>query len=340
VEATAAAWLSLRDRGMSPSETEEFIRWLQEDPRHAVVLAELDATWSDLNQLGVVPTAEAVSAADPDFLAPRPRPRHRRRAAWIALGAAAATTLLLVAALRPSRNTYETAVGAFQKLDLPDGSVAQLNTDSSLRLSFDGDERRVRVLRGEVFFTVAKDTRRPFVVTAGSVAVRAMGTAFNVRRHNDAVDVLVTEGRVRVDDVESGHSRLAPAHDSSEPPVLTAGERARVPVAEESAPATVAKVSPSETQRLLAWQERRLEFDAVPLGEVAREFNRYNRQQLIITDEALAMKRFSGVFRADGYESLLRLLESDFGVRIDRDERQIVLRLIVSRDSRASGALR
>ena len=64
----------------------------------------------------------------------------------------------------------------------------------------------------------------------------------------------------------------------------------------------------------------------MPLAEVAREFNRYNRQQLVIADAPLAAKRFSGIFRADGYESLVRLLETDFAVTATRTDRVIVLR--------------
>ena len=51
---------------------------------------------------------------------------------------------------------------------------------------------------GEAYFTVAKNPGRPFVVAAGGVGVRAVGTAFNVRLDSDAVEVLVTEGRVQV----------------------------------------------------------------------------------------------------------------------------------------------
>ena len=49
------------------------------------------------------------------------------------------------------------------------------------------------------------------------------------------------------------------------------------------------------------------------------EFNRYNRTQLVITDPDLAARRFSGVFRADGYEPFVRLLEENFGVRAERE---------------------
>ena len=110
-------------------------------------------------------------------------------------------------------------------------------------------------------------------------------------------------------------------HDLNKRALVTAGPTGSAP-----APATVAKVDASAIQRALSWQERRLEFDAVPLAEVAREFNRYNRRQLVIADPALAAKRFSGTFRADSYEPFVRLLEDDFGVVAMRTEHAITLR--------------
>ena len=333
IEAAAAAWLSLRDRGMSAAETAEFMQWLQHDPQHATVFADLDRVWKDFDRLGAVPALPSVTAApNADLLAPRVRSRHHRSLGWGLLGAAAAAAIVLLAVshFRLPRFTAETAVGAFQKLDLPDGSVAQLNTDTAVDTTFTATDRRVRVVRGEVFFTVTKDPARPFIVTAGPVAVRAVGTAFNVRHDPTGIEILVTEGRVRVDDAGKGQSLLAPADGGTAAPLLVAGERACVPVrASDSVPAeaSVAKMAASGVQRALAWQERRLEFDAASLTEVVREFNRYNRTRLVIADEQLAAKRFSGTFRADGYESLVRLLETDFGVTATRSEGVIDLRV-------------
>jgi transmembrane sensor len=334
IEAAAAAWLSLRDRGMSAAETAEFVRWLQQDPQHATVFAELDRVWQDFDRLGAVPATGANAAAvDGDLLAPRVRTHRHRTLKWTAVAAvaaAAAIVILSVVQFRPPRHLAETAIGAFQKLDLADGSVVQLNTDSAIEALFTDTERRVRIVRGEVYFTVAKDPARPFVVTSGPVAVVAVGTAFNVRQHDAAIEVLVTEGRVRVDDAHQRRS-LLPANSSSvEPPLLVAGERATVAVSSRDADAptghaTVEKISATHTQRALAWQERRLEFDAVPLAEVAREFNRYNHRKLVIADPALGSKRFSGIFRADGYESFVSLLETDFGVSVTRRDGVIAL---------------
>ncbi|MES2697697.1 MAG: FecR domain-containing protein [Verrucomicrobiota bacterium] len=332
ITAAAAAWLSLRDRGMNAAETAEFMRWLQQDARHSAVFAELDRTWKEFDQLGgmVVGDPQKPNA---DLLAPRPRrPRYLRRTWLVTAGMAAAACVLFAVLLSRSKwDRIETPVGGFRNLELADGSVVQLNTDSAIETEFTRSERRLRVLRGEVFFTVAKDSSRPFLVTAGPIQVRAVGTAFNVRRRAGAIDVLVTEGRVRVDESRAGRTVLARPSATTESS-LGAGERVVVVVPESASEtqvtsAAVSPVSLVEQQRTLAWQERRLEFDGTPLGEVAAEFNRYNRRQLVIVDAALAGKRFSGTFRADGYEPLLRLLQSDFGVLVEAKGNDLVLRL-------------
>lgn len=340
VEATAAVWLSLRDRGLSPSETAEFVRWLQVDPRHATAFAELDRTWRDFDRaaaLQVVAPRERPCAEHP--VRQRRRDRNVRVLGWAA-GLASAAALMVGVWLRPPspRHTAETAIGVLQKLDLPDGSVALLNTDSAIDAAFTAGERRVRIVRGEVFFTVTPEAERPFIVTAGPVVVRAVGTAFNVHRQTGAVEVLVTEGRVRVTEAGSGRSLLAVrAAPEGELGALGAGERAVVPTAEEGAaavPVGVAALDQAAVRRQLAWQERRLEFDEVPLAEIVGQFNRHNRVRLVIDDPELARQRFSGVFRADGQESLLRLLQNDFGVQIDRRSEEVVLRPALSRSPR------
>lgn len=335
IEATAAAWLSLRDRGMSAEETADFVRWLQEDPRHATTFSELDAAWREFDRLGSVP-AGGSAERDPDLLAPRFRPRRRRfqplATAAALLAAAAAVVWLAYPAGRAAPTSVATAVGAFQKLDLPDGSVAQLNTDTAIATAFSAGERHVTVLRGEAYFEVRPDARRPFIVTAGPVVVRAVGTAFNVRWRETEVEVLVTEGRVRVHDADEERPLLAAAGPEAAAPMLAAGERVRIPShpdRRDTLPpgAHVEKIDAAEVQRALAWQDRRLAFDATPLADVVREFNRHNRRQLQIADPELASKRFSGSFRPDGYEAFVGLLERDFGVRATRREQEIVLRL-------------
>lgn len=245
---------------------------------------------------------------------------------------AAALVVAAVLTFRVPRPVVETEVGGLRSLDLPDGSLVQLNTDTAIETDFSAAARHVRVLRGEAYFSVMKDPARPFIVSVGRVAVRAVGTEFNVYNKGTKVEVLVTEGRVQLDDSAQGRSLLAAVGHSAEPPLLVAGERAVValqagPAVDPSTGlATVTKLTVPEQRRELAWQERRLEFDDVPLSEVVAEFNRYNRRQFVIMDHQLAGKRFSGAFRADAAETFIRLLETDFGVTVVREADSVRLR--------------
>lgn len=330
IEAAAAVWLSLRDRGMTEAETAEFMRWLQQSPRHAEVFGDLDAVWRNLDRAAAL-RPEAAGVTESDLLAPRSRVRRRGFVAWSGALAAAATFAVIWFGWLNLRPTAETEVGAFRRLDLPDGSVVQLNTDTAIKVRYTTAERRIELLRGEAHFDVAKNPARPFVVAADRVAVSAVGTAFNVRLRADAVDVLVTEGKVRVNDTQRGISLLPAEPEHPGPSLLVEGERVRVPLAaaipaKEPEPVHVAEVAPVEIRRALAWQERRLEFDDLPLAEVVAEFNRYNRTQIVIADPSLNAKRFSGSFRADGYEPFVRLLEENFGLSAARFPDGIELR--------------
>lgn len=322
IEATAGVWLSLRDRGMTPTETAAFMQWLQQDARHAKVFEGLDQAWRELDQLSAVVLPNARPNAD--SLAPR----YRRRLAKAPLFACAAIAALAMICFtlwleHPEKHFAETAIGAFQKVDLPDGSVAQLNTDSAIDVNMDGPERRVRVVHGEVDFAVHKDATHPFVVTADGVQVIAVGTAFNVRADPKRLEVIVTEGKVRLHQVHQAKRSTQPLTVDPENPSLAAGEKASIDtrdidVRSLSESMRVAKISESEIRRVLAWQERRIEFDATPLNDVASEFNRYNRIKLVVTDSSLAAQTFSGTFRADGYNAFVNILEQNFGVKAVR----------------------
>jgi transmembrane sensor len=331
LEATAAAWLARRDNGMNEAETAAFIRWLQQDARHAEVFAELDAAWRGFDRLRVARPA-GQAKPDPALLAPRPR---RHRAFWVAATLTSAAAVLFLSLAWPRvpapaglRQDVVTAVGVLQRTVLPDGSVVQVNTDSAVEVQYTATERRVRLVRGEAHFTVAKNPDRPFIVSAGQVAVRAVGTAFNVRLRSSAIEVLVTEGKVQVNDSVQGGSLLMP-QPGTETPLLVAGERATIPTLAVTgrAAAAVQAVAPVEVARHLAWQERRLEFYDVPLREVVAEFNRYNTHQVVIGDSRLLERRFTSTFRPDGYPEFIRLLESEYGVTAERGEDRTTLRL-------------
>jgi transmembrane sensor len=192
--------------------------------------------------------------------------------------------------LRPQR--LDTRLGEIRRVPLADGSLVAINTKTALEVVMKPKARRILLKEGEAWFQVAKDPTRPFVVAAGQVRVRAVGTAFSVRRDAEpgaGVDVMVTEGVVEtwVEGDESSRRRVS------------AGSR--IILASTASP-TVAE-SPSQIERSLAWRNGEIALDGESLEQAARLFNRYNSRQIVIDDPALARERFVGLFQTNEPES-------------------------------------
>jgi len=327
LEATASAWLARRDRGLTATEQDAYLEWLRADLRHGVMIAHLEKTWGALDALAEWRPAHSARP-NPDLLAtPRARPRRWARLtkfpfAVRTLAAAAAVALGIfvlqsnVPETPPSSGTVR-VIPSPERLTLEDGSVVELNHGGKIETEFTAEMRRVRLVRGEAHFTVTKNPARPFIVEANGVAVRAVGTAFNVRHASDAVEVLVTEGKVQV---ERPVAAIVSSRVQSPitPTALVAGERAIVDTTAPAAQPVVAAVTPTEMARALSWQGVRLEFAELPLAEVVTEFNLRNRQQLVVEDAATGRLRVGGSFRADNVDAFVRLLEASFGVSAQR----------------------
>jgi transmembrane sensor len=230
-------------------------------------------------------------------------------------------------------HTYTTASGDYLRIGLPDKSVLQVNADTTVHVQFNTRERRVLLQRGEAHFAVAKNPARPFVVGAGQVSVRAVGTGFNVRIDSATVEVLVTEGRVQVEKTATAPA-AAGVKDSTEraAPVLVAGQRVTIPRIEPAGAVNSLQVSSLDSDAVksaLEWQAPRLAFRETPLSEVVRQFNQHNRVQLVIGDTALGDRPVGGTFRADMVETFVGLLEKSRDVAVERPSPdRIILRRV------------
>ncbi len=275
--------------------------------------------------------------------------RRRRRRQRTAVAVAA--VLLMGSVLwRPWDRTTEPAVANTIARDakvlrpaqrtLPDGTHVELNAGAEIEVDFSGPLRRVVLRRGEGHFQVAKDPLRPFVVSAGEIEVRAVGTAFAVDRAARGVEVLVTEGRVAVEQpaATAGTASVSEPASPARPPTamgtLDAGGRMVVTRSTDQPTAPllseVTTVSPQAIEQRLAWRVPRLEFSATPLARAVVLFNeeaaRRGDERLVLGDPALGRVLLSGVLRADDIESLLRLLEGEFQIRAERQGGTFVLR--------------
>jgi transmembrane sensor len=333
---------------MSDSESEAFLDWLTDSPRHVEVFMQVmtleqrlaaiaPKQWTTLDMTvgvdgnthdkptNVVPlgaqTADVVMQAIP------------RRRWWLAAIAASVAVLAVgVWSVLPTLSgwkDYTTSVGEQRAIQLQDSSIVELNTDSHVQVRISGQARDIRLLSGEALFKVQHDNARPFRVYAGDVTIQALGTQFDVYRQTHNTTVAVLEGRVRVSPGPLSGATTAPgavsntASDDSPvaPAALSAGEQVNI-----GHDGQIGHRSALNAAHITAWQQRRLMFDEEPLENIAFEFNRYNHKRFRIEGEDAGMRRFSGIFDADDPESLAQLLSHDSGLVVERTDNEIVIR--------------
>lgn len=305
IEAEVARFVvRIEQNGRTPALEAEIEAWIGTDTRRRGALLQAEAAWAMLGEAGEPAIADVVRRGV------NPWSRRGLLAGGVgALAASFAGGLFLFF----RSDDYETAVGEIRRVPLADGSIASINSDTRLALTFEKDRRIADLARGETWFQVAKDPTRPFTVEAGRVRVRAVGTAFSVRRREAGADILVTEGVVEtwVEGAEGHRVRLS------------AGERAFV-----SDDAAIRKAPPSagEIERALAWRSGRIDLSGESLDIAVAEFNRYNARKLVVTDRTLGQEPLYGMFRTDDPEAFAASVEASTDARIvERTAERIVI---------------
>ncbi len=325
VASAAASWVLRHDRGLTPAEQDEFLHWLTQDPSHSFQFTRHRQNWQRLEVLAHWRT-EHSTRPNPDLLAP-PRKQLLRFAPMLALAAAAVVAAVFIStnpanapATLPVATLVTPSSNIVTQRILEDGTIVELNQGTVMRVHFTRTERRVSLEQGEAHFTVTKNPSRPFIVTARGMDVFAVGTAFNVRLDQVVVEVLVTEGRVRVSEATDGATPASVALADKAPvvPLLQAGQRAVVSLSAQPVAPQIATLTPGEIERVLAWQHRLLDFTAAPMSEVVAAFNRRNHIQLVLVDPQLAEIRISATFRSDNIEGFVSLVEMGFSTRAER----------------------
>jgi len=242
---------------------------------------------------------------------------QRRRWSWALAASAILLTILGGVYLqRPlSLPPFETAVGEQLTVALPDGSSLELNSNSLARVDYSSRRRIIHLDRGEAFFKVAHDARRPFWVTAGGGWVRAVGTEFNVYLRPASLQVTVRDGTVQAGESRDLRMTAQPDEQKLTPWVtLTRGQQADL----EASAARKRALSPDELAEAVSWRGGTVYFENRPLAEVVTELNRYSAEQLILEDDALRTLRVGGTFQTgpQGAAALRRMLEQNYDVDV------------------------
>ncbi|MDH0865037.1 FecR domain-containing protein [Mitsuaria sp. GD03876] len=286
----------------------------------------------------VVPGVARV--ATPRGAVPRRRTGIARHV-WGGGGLAALAAIAVFAAtggepMLALRADQRTAIGETRDIALPDGSRARLMADSAIAVHYSAGERRVELLKGEAIFdarpigasgtqagvstaAIAAATAtatatpaeaaggsgaesRPFVVTAATGAIRALGTRFLVERLATHTRVVGIEHRVAVS--------IAVAPNA--PTTVSEGQVLRY---DATAVGAVETASPT----LLDAEARgQLVFEHLRLDDVVARLNRHYPGHIAVRGEALARREVSGVFPAADVDGVIAALRDELGLRVLR----------------------
>lgn len=297
----AAAWLVRLDAGTADDAA--FDAWRNADPRHASVFAQVAATWQRTGELRGMPSDVAPPPSQP---ATTRVTRRGLLGSAVAGGAAVAIGATML--LWDQRAYAETAIGERRTVRLPDGSHADLNTNSRIAWRF-GERREFWLEQGEAAITVASDLVRPFVLRARAIrAVLDMGQ-YNMRLYHARARLVALSGRARIADGAGAERALLPGH------ALTA----------TGATLVEAPLASGEAERLDAWRRGEIIFDGMTLGDALSEFNRYLPRQLALADSSLASVRLGGRFFTDDPQGFLEALHDGFGISSRTESGEILL---------------
>jgi transmembrane sensor len=291
----AAEWFArMKDPRVPLEDRQRFLRWLKQSQVHVAEYLRVASIDGNIRsaQLSFVLTGEDPSNVVPLFAGESER-ASRRAAGTLRWKIVAAMAVLAVATLLSLgvgtawyERSVETDLGEWKTVSLADGSELQLGPNTRLTLDIGDAQRAVALVRGEVYFKVAEDATRPFLVEANAFAVRAVGTEFAVSRRKDELIVTVREGKVRVTPSDKSTKLRAGYDEPAELSVPIAADY-QLRIAGGAWPVTPSRI---DVHYALAWREKQLMFKAGDtLADAVGEFNLRNRLQLRLDPRASSL---------------------------------------------------
>jgi len=330
----AGDWLlRLQSEQLEQQDLAEWVEWYGADVNNRAAFEEMQANYEMLRTMSPehkqLLAARVLSSSERPgvwrrlagwFSANASWPAGRERIFAACIGACIAFTVsfgiwYVSPAHKPSivqTSVYRTDRGKHEVVSLVDGSQLHVGAKSSIFVTYTDEGRYLVLEGGEAFFKVTHDSKRPFIVQAGSISIRAVGTEFSVRRAAERVMVTVREGVVDVVPQFNAQPRSASAVGKPKDKVrIVAGERVTL-----SSTDTDLSVMEAEAGAALAWQNGRLEFVDEPLRAVVATINRYSDRELILTDMKLGELSFTGTVYEGRIDEWLQALQQVFPVRV------------------------
>lgn len=296
----ALRWVIRCSAGPLPERQQRTLqRWLRADPQHVLAWRQQQAFWRGLDAAG-----PEVLAALPELTEDRQGLRPiapRRRLPWL-LASAAAVVLMVAAAphaLLLARSDLH-STDAPRMVQLEDGSIAVLDAGTALAIEFDGQQRHLRLLRGQAWFQVA-DEARPFQVEAAGGQIRDIGTAFSVSMQDTTVLTQVSEGGV---DVRPGDGSVQRLH-AGQARVFRDGR-------------WLQPVQLEDTATMAPWRRGEVVIDDQPAAQAIADLARYRRAPVWVLGGQGASVRVSGLFHLQQSETAINAVAAQAGLRVQR----------------------
>lgn len=303
IDEQAAEWiLRLHEEGFSESLRLEFERWKQQSPKHAGAALRMQDVINRLQSLREH-SAPAKAALNAGFNRRKPATQRKQvlRALLIA-GCLAVPVTLVMKSPYPEQWMADISTGPndWKTQRLADNSTLTLSGTSAVNVHFDGQERRIELLQGEVLVDVAHDSARPFFVQTAQGSMRALGTRFVVKRQGDTTVLSMLQSRVS-------------AQSANEQQTLEVGAGSRALIRSDSVELSGTVSAASINQ---AWERHQLVVENQPLPQVLDEISRHRRGHLQFDREALASLRVSAVLPLDDTDQALQLIAETLPLQI------------------------
>ncbi len=303
----AEIFLQANDSPDTDDAFNEYFEFVDDEPENAASMQRLNEVWDGTEALvnPPYPTASELSGENrrlPSFLG-----AHAVVAAvgFSLIAVAASVVFLAVAPPQPNNSSiaFSTDRGERRSIVLEDGSTVTLGAASQIEVAIDDTSRLVALVAGDTYLDVAPDKSRAFVVQAGAVKARAVGTEFSVNRRHDTVSVAVSEGIVEVlrGDPEKVFARL------------TAGRQIQLKPTRDGDDVEAININ-----NIAAWRRGVLILDDETLPYAIDTINRYYSGSVTIDSARLNNIRASGVVDMYNPGPWLESLQSVLPVQVQQ----------------------
>jgi transmembrane sensor len=238
---------------------------------------------------------------------------------------AAAFAMLLVSAItvwyvNNRKVTVNTGFSEIKSINLPDGSVVDVNANSTIAYlpDWNGTKEREVWLEGEAFFSVSHDEDKRFIVhTSGGIDIKVLGTTFNVMKRRNTTRVSLNTGKIQVHLSKDFSQRDEKTTDDDEGFIMMPGEVAEFDVSTRKVKRTAAKA-----EDYASWKQRKMVFDNTAMKDVAVILQDIYGVKVFL-DKTLKMRRITGEFASDDLGILLEFIARALDARVTRNADEI-----------------